>query len=230
MKVLVIDFGDRGAERLARALAADTHVIETASDVTTAVWACQEAPPDSPAGVAVAVACTPVAGEVERELGRRLRDAELATPLLVLAGSAQTEDVVDALDSGADDFVTRPVGLAEVCARVRALARRELSLPSPVISSGGVELDPAGHRVSRDGEEIDLSRQLFALLEAFVRNPGRLLTREVILDAVWDPASEPSSNVVEQAVSALRRRVDAPFGRASVQTVRGRGYRWDPAA
>lgn len=230
MRVLVIDLGDDGARRLGRALVAEGYAVELVEDTTEAVWVCRESPPQTPGGIAVAVVCVPVAGDAERRLCLRLREAGVATPMLVVAGRSSSDDVVATLDSGADDIVSRPICIPEIVARLRALARREPVVPTPILVVGDLTLDPAAHRVSRGEEPIELSPHLFTLLETFARHPGQVLTRDVLVEAVWDPAHEPSSNVVEQSIAALRRRIDAPFGRATLQTVRGRGYRLDPKA
>lgn len=230
MRVLVIDLGDEGARRLARTLLAEGYAVDSVDGVVEAVWVCRDSPPQTPGGIAVAVVCVPVAGPAERELCLRLREAGAATPVLVLAGRAGSDDVVATLDSGADDIVCRPIRIPEIVARLRALARREPVVPTPSLVVGDLVLDPGAHRVSRGEEPIDLSPHLFTLLETFARHPGQVLTRAVLVEAVWDPAHEPTSNVVEQSIAALRRRIDAPFGRTTLQTVRGRGYRLDPAA
>lgn len=231
MRILLVDLGDTGSERLARALSTDAHLVEVVHALSTAVWVCRDAPPESPSGVAVVVLCLPRADPVAEDLGRRLREAELSTPLLVVAGEAGPDDVVAALDAGADDYVTRPVRLAEVCARVRVLARREVwtAGATTLVVVDDLRLDVVSHTVTRAGTQVDLSPHLFALLEVFARHPGQVLTRDILLEAVWHPSLEPQSNVVEQAVAALRRRIDTPFGRTSLRTVRGRGYRLDPA-
>lgn len=230
MRILLVDLGDSAGARLVRALSDEAHVVEVVHAVTTAVWVCRDAPPGSPSGVAVVVVCLPAASPAVHDLGRRLREAGVGTPLLAVAGEAGPDDIVAALDAGVDDYVTRPVRVAEICARVRALARREGGgARQTVLAVDDLELDPLAGTVTRAGEPVELSPQLFALLEVFLRHPGQVLTREVLLEAVWDSATEPRSNIVEQAVAALRRRVDAPFGRESLRTVRGRGYRLDPS-
>mgnify|MGYP002651960260 CR=1 FL=1 len=138
----------------------------------------------------------------------------------------RTEDVVACLDAGADDYVTRPARLAEVCARVRALGRRDHAPRAPVLEAGDVRCDLATGEVTRDGRPVDLSTQQQAVLVELLRRPGHVLTRTELLESAWDPAADPGSNVVDQAVAALRRRIDAPFGREDIETVRGRGYRW----
>lgn len=228
MKILIIDLGDRATRRLASTLRAEGHNVEMVSDLVGAVWVCSEASSGSGSGVDVAVLCLGRADPRMTELGARLRGSGSPVPLLVVAGVARTHEVVAALDAGADDVVVRPVTLTEIVARIRALARREAVPRAPALRVGDLELDPAAHTVHRAGRPVELSPLLFSLLEVFVRHPGQVLTREMLLEAVWDPATDARSNIVEQAVAALRRRVDHPFGRNSLQTVRGKGYRLEP--
>jgi two-component system OmpR family response regulator len=134
-------------------------------------------------------------------------------------------DRVAGLDSGADDYLTKPFQVAELTARLRALARREPVRRPPVLEVGGLRLDPATLEVTRGGHRIELSAKCFALLEAFMRRPGVVLSRFDLLEAAWEGDYENRSNVVDQHVRILRDRIDRPFGASSLQTVRGRGYR-----
>jgi Response regulators consisting of a CheY-like receiver domain and a winged-helix DNA-binding domain len=134
-------------------------------------------------------------------------------------------DRVDGLDAGADDYLTKPFAFDELLARLRAVARRG-STPRPaVLVAGDLRLDPASHRAWRSETELDLSTREFALLEIFMRNVGQALTRLQLLEGAWDMAFESRSNVVDVYVRYLREKVDRPFGRASLETVRGVGYR-----
>ncbi len=134
-------------------------------------------------------------------------------------------DRVRGLDAGADDYLVKPFSLLELAARLRALARRG-GRPRPVLlAAGDLKLDPAAKRAWRAATELRLSPKEFALLELFLRHPGDVLTRSQIIEAVWDFAYDGGSNVVDQYVNYLRRKVDAPFGRHDIETVRGMGYR-----
>ncbi|MQA74812.1 MAG: hypothetical protein GEU88_10810, partial [Solirubrobacterales bacterium] len=141
------------------------------------------------------------------------------------AGDA-IDDRVAGLDHGADDYLTKPFALAELLARLRALARREAEPRPAVLAAGELRLDPAARAVHRGEHEIDLSAREFAMLEAFMRRPGRALSRLELLEHVWDGAYENRSNVVDVYVRYLREKVDLPFGTDSIETVRGVGYRW----
>jgi two-component system OmpR family response regulator len=134
-------------------------------------------------------------------------------------------DRVAGLDTGADDYLTKPFAIEELVARLRALARRTELRHAPVLEVGDLRLDPATRRVWRGGQEIALSAKGFALLEAFMREPGVVLTRLRLLDAAWDMAYENRSNVIDVHVRRLREKIDAPFGTHTLETVRGVGYR-----
>jgi two-component system OmpR family response regulator len=158
------------------------------------------------------------------EVCRRMREGGTWAPVLMLTARDSVEDRVRGLDTGADDYLTKPFSLSELSARLRALARRGNGAATPVLRVGDLRLDPASRRVWRDETEITLSRTEFALLETFMRRPGRVLPRDVLLEHVWDYGYENRSNVIDVYVSYLRAKVDKPFGRRTLQTVRGVGY------
>lgn len=160
------------------------------------------------------------------EVCRRLRADEVWTPILMLTARDAIEDRVEGLDGGADDYLTKPFAFPELEARLRALARRGEEPRPAVLESGGLRLDPAANRVERDGTAIELSRIEFAMLETFMRRPGRALSRLELLEHVWDDSYENRSNVVDVYVRYLRAKIDEPFGTESIETVRGVGYRW----
>jgi two-component system, OmpR family, response regulator len=159
------------------------------------------------------------------ETCRRLRSQGVWVPILMLTARDAIEDRVRGLDTGADDYLTKPFSLAEVLARLRALARRGPIERPTVLEVGDLRLDPATHEVWRRDQEIHLSAREFALLETFMRRPGQVLTQLQLLEAAWDLGYEQRSNVVEVYVRYLREKVDRPFGVKSIETVRGAGYR-----
>jgi len=159
------------------------------------------------------------------ETCRRLRSRGVWVPILMLTARDAVEDRVRGLDTGADDYLTKPFSLAEVLARLRALARRGPIQRPSVLEVGDLSLDPATHEVWRGDHEIQLSAREFALLETFMRRPGQVLTQLQLLEAAWDLGYEQRSNVVEVYVRYLREKIDRPFGVKSIETVRGAGYR-----
>ena len=159
------------------------------------------------------------------ETCRRLRSAGVWAPVLMLTARDAVEDRVAGLDSGADDYLVKPFAFAELLARLRALARRAEPERPVVLEVGDLRLDPATRRVSRGSSEIPLSAKEFALLETFMRRPGEVLSRLTLLEHAWDLAYDNRSNVVDVYVRRLRRKLDEPFGRDSLETVRGAGYR-----
>ncbi len=159
------------------------------------------------------------------ETCRRLRKSGVWAPVLMLTARDSVEDRVAGLDTGADDYLVKPFAFAELLARLRALTRRgEPERPS-VLEVGDLRLDPATREVSRGANEIHLSAKEFALLETFMRRPGEVLSRLHLLEHTWDFAYENRSNVVDVYIRHLRRKIDEPFGRHSLETIRGAGYR-----
>ena len=162
------------------------------------------------------------------EVCRRLRTAGIWSPVLMLTARDGLEDRIGGLDAGADDYLTKPFAFAELLARLRALARRAAPERPAVIAVGDLTLDPATHGVRRGAAEIDLSPKEFALLETFMRRPNRVLARFELLEHAWDYDYDNRSNVIDVYVRYLREKIDRPFGRASLETVRGAGYRLRP--
>jgi two-component system OmpR family response regulator len=159
------------------------------------------------------------------EVCRRLRDAEVWSPILMLTARDSVRDRVAGLDRGADDYLTKPFSYAELLARLRALFRRGRSERPTELRVGDLGLDPATRRAWRGQAEIELSAKEFAVLETFMRRPGEVLSRFQLLEHAWDYEYENRSNVVDAYVRLLRRKVDRPFGVDSIETVRGAGYR-----
>ena len=162
------------------------------------------------------------------ETCRRLRAEGVWAPVLMLTARDAVEDRVAGLDTGADDYLTKPFSFAELTARLRALGRRGPVERPAVIEAGGLRMDPATRQVWRGRDEIALSAKEFALLEAFMRRPGEVLTRFQLLEHAWDYDYENRSNVVDVYVRYVRQKVDRPFGTDSIETVRGAGYRLRP--
>lgn len=159
------------------------------------------------------------------EVCRELRRQRVRTPILLLTARDTVEDRVLGLDSGADDYLVKPFALAELRARIRALLRRDMPEKSAVLSAGDLVLDPAAHQVSRAGSVIELTAKEFSLLEYFLRNPNRLITREMAENHVWSYAFEGGSNLVDVYIRRLRRKIDDPYPLKLIETVRGSGYK-----
>ncbi len=161
---------------------------------------------------------------------RRLRAKQCWAPVVVLAANPPPAEVARCLDAGADDYLRRPVDPTELFARLRAVTRRDPTSRPVVLRVGDLSLDPASRKVERRGAAIELSAKEFALLEQFMRHPGVALTRAHLIDHVWDFAYEGGSNLVDVYVRYLRDKIDRPFGRDTIRTVRAVGYRLDPTA
>jgi heavy metal response regulator len=153
-----------------------------------------------------------------------LRQGGVTAPVLLLTVRATIEDKVLGLDAGADDYLTKPFAFQELVARVRALLRRRTEAEPTVLRIGDLTLDPARRTVARGGEKIDLTPREFALLDYFMRNPGRVLTRTMITEHVWDYSFDTSTNVIDVYVNYLRRKIDAGREPKLLHTVRGVGY------
>jgi len=155
---------------------------------------------------------------------RRLREAKVGTPVLLLTVRATIEDKVLGLDSGADDYLTKPFAFQELVARIRALLRRGGEGGAAVLRYADLSLDPARRAVFRAETKIDLTAKEYALLEFFMRNPERVLSRTAILDHVWDYDFDPETNVIDVYVNYLRKKIDSDRGVKLIHTVRGAGY------
>lgn len=155
---------------------------------------------------------------------RELRQAKVTTPVLLLTARDAVEDKVQGLDAGADDYLTKPFAFAELLARVRALLRRVKAAQAPVLQVADLTLDPAARTVKRGGEAIPLTNREFALLEYFLRSPGRVLTRTMIAEHVWDYSFDAGTNVIDVYVNYLRKKIDAGRESKLIHTVRGVGY------
>jgi two-component system, OmpR family, response regulator len=156
---------------------------------------------------------------------RQLRSSGVWSPILMLTARDGVNDRVIGLDTGADDYLTKPFSFAELLARLRALTRRGLSERRTVLEVGSLRLDPATRQVWRRDVQLELSTKEFALLETFMRRPGHVLSRIDLLDHAWDYGYESRSNVVDVYVGYLRAKIDRPFGLRSIETLRNAGYR-----
>ena len=219
MRVLVVDDEVRLAALIKRGLAEDGHAVDVVDDGADALWMATEN------GYDAIILDVMLPGMDGFEVCRRLREQGVWTPVLMLTARGQVEDRVRGLDAGADDYLAKPFTFAELGARLRALARRRSDPRPTMLAVGDLRLDPATHRAWRDQTELALTAKEFALLELFMRHPDEVLTRTRILEHGWDFAFDGVSNVVDQYVRYLRNKIDRPFARSDLQTVRGSGYR-----
>jgi two-component system OmpR family response regulator len=219
MRVLVVEDDQRMSNLLRRSLEEEGYAVDVADDGPNGLWMAKE----FSYGAIVLDVMLPGFGGFE--LCRQLRDAAVWTPVLMLTARDEIGDRVRGLDVGADDYLVKPFSLLELAARIRALSRRDDRARPTVLSVGDLRLDPAAKRAWRGETELSLSPKELALLELFLRHPGTVLSRTQIIDAVWDFAYQGGSNVVDQYVKYLRDKVDTPFGRGDIETVRGMGYR-----
>jgi two-component system OmpR family response regulator len=219
MRVLVVEDEARMARLIKRGLEEEGHAVDVGVDGPEGLWLATE---NSYAAIVLDVMLPGFGGF---ELCRKLRVAGDWTPVLMLTARDAVDDRVRGLDAGADDYLVKPFSFLELGARLRALTRRDDRARPTVLSVGDLRLDPAAKRAWRGEIELTLSPKEFVLLELFLKHPGTVLTRSQILEAAWDFAYDGTSNVVDQYVTYLRRKIDTPYGRHDIETVRGMGYR-----
>ncbi len=158
------------------------------------------------------------------EVLRQIRRNGSNMPILMLTAKDSVEDIVSGLDGGSDDYLTKPFSFAELVARVRALLRRKAREKTDILTVGDLSLSTSTHRVKRGGREIELTPKEYALLEYFMRNPNRILTRTLITEHVWDYHFDPETNVIDVYVNYLRKKIDQGFEKKLIHTIRGSGY------
>jgi two-component system, OmpR family, response regulator len=219
MRVLIVEDEAKMAGLIKRGLTREGMAVDVVGEGEDALWRAEATEYDA------IVLDLMLPGIDGFEVCQRLRDADVWSPILMLTARDAVRDRVAGLDRGADDYLVKPFSYAELLARLRALFRRGRSERPAELRVGSLRLDPATRRVWRGEEEVDLSPKEFAVLETFMRNPGDVLTRFQLLEHAWDYEYENRSNVVDAYVRFLRRKIDKPFGLASIETVRGVGYR-----
>jgi two-component system OmpR family response regulator len=219
MRVLIVEDESRMAALVKRGLEEEGYAVDVALDGIEGLWMGTEYDYDA------VVLDAMIPGLDGFAVCHELRAKSRWAPILMLTARGGLDDRVRGLDAGADDYLTKPFAFSELAARLRALLRRGAVERPAVLTVGDLELDPASKRVSRAGDPIPLSATEFALLELLMRHPGQVLSRTRILDHVWDIAYGGNSNVVDQYIAYLRRKIDKPYGRDDIETVRGSGYR-----
>ncbi len=218
VKVLVIEDDEKTAAALRRGLEAEGYRVDVAHDGVDGLWIATEV------GADVIVLDIMLPGLNGFRLCRSLREQEIRTPILMLTAKDGEWDEAEGLDTGADDYLVKPFSFPVLLARLRALLRRAGDVPAPV-SVGDLRIDAGERRTWRRDTEIALTTRQFEVLEFLVRRAGQVQSKGDILDGVWQHDFEGDPNIVEVYVKRLRRAVDEPFGRRSIETVRGAGYR-----
>jgi two-component system OmpR family response regulator len=221
VRVLIVDDEVPLAETIRRGLANAGFVAEVMHNGEDALWAASENNYDA---IVLDIMLPRINGYRVLE---ELRKRNVWTPVLMLTAKDGEYDQTDAFDLGADDYLTKPFSFIVLVARLRALIRRGGPERPVVLACGDLTLDPSRRRVQRAGDQIVLTPREFGLLEFLMRHRGDVVTKGEILDGVWDPAFDGDPNVVEVYIRYLRRKIDAPFGRHAIETVRGMGYRID---
>ena len=211
----------RLAAGLRNGLEADGFAVDVALNGTDGLWLAKEEPYDA---IVLDLMLPEVNGY---EICEGLREARIWTPILMLTARDGASDEVRALDSGADDYLTKPFAHAVLVARIRALLRRGAPQRPTVLEAGDLRLDPAGHRAWRGANEVELTAREMELLEFLMRRAGEVVSKTEILAHVWDYDFEGDPNIVEVYVGHLRNKVDRPFDRRALETIRGAGYRLD---
>ncbi len=219
MRLLVIEDEATMVESLRRGLTAEGFAVDTAMTGSDGLWMAREFPYDL---ILLDIMLPEVNGY---EICRTLRREEVWTPILMLTAKQGDLDEAEGLELGADDYLTKPFSFVVLVARIRALLRRRAGDAPTKLVAGDLVLDPAERSVSRGEVEVEITAREFAVLEQLMRRPGEVLSKQEIIDKVWDLNFDGDVNIVEVYVSSLRKKVDGPFGRKAIETVRGVGYR-----
>jgi DNA-binding response OmpR family regulator len=223
MRVLIVEDDKRVAATVRRGLEAEGFAVDVALTGAEGLWMAGENPYDV---IVLDIMLPEMNGY---EVCRKLRDAGNWTPILMLTAKTGEYDQAEALDTGADDYLTKPFSYVVLLARIRALLRRSgRSEPVVVYEAGDIKLDPARHRCVVGDTEVSLTAREFAVLEYLMRRAGEVVAKSEILDNVWDFAFDGDPNIVEVYIRHLRKKLDEPFGRHLIETIRGAGYRLDP--
>jgi heavy metal response regulator len=218
MRVLLVEDDDSVSGFIVKGLREERYAVDLATDGETGLAMAESTPYD----LLILDVMLPKLNGVE--ICRRLRAQRQSTPILLLTARDAIADRVSGLDTGADDYLTKPFAFAELLARMRALLRRGSPQPIPHINIADLELDPVSHRVWRAGQNIVLTNKEYALLEYLMRNSGRVLTRTAITEHVWDIHYESVTNIVDVHIKTLRSKMDRDFSPQLIHTVRGVGY------
>jgi len=220
MRILIVEDEHKIARALKKALEQETYAVDVAYDGDEGYAMATTEPYD------IAVIDRMIPGEYDGiGIVKAMRDAKVHTPVIFLSALGSVAERTAGLDAGADDYLVKPFALEELLARVRALLRRPTEQHATILSAGDLTLNTVTYSVERAGKSIQLTSKEFALLEYLLRNPGRPLSKEVIISHVWDYDADILPNTVEVYIKYLRNKIDAPFKTALINTVRGFGYK-----
>ena len=225
MRVLVVEDEVYLAETVRDGLASEGFTADLMFNGVDGLWAATETPHGAYDAIVLDILLPGLSGY---EVCRRLRRREVWTPVLMLTAKDGEHDQADALDLGADDYLTKPFSFVVLVARLRALIRRGAPERPVVLVAGDLQLDPARRTVNRGDRAIALTPREFALLEFLLRNRGDAVTKTALIENVWEATFDGDPNIIEVYVGYLRKKIDHPFGRTAIRTVRGVGYRLDP--
>ncbi len=219
MRILLIEDDRQTSAYIAKGLTEDGHVVDSLDDGRDGLWQATRETYD------LVIVDRMLPGLDGMALVKTIRGAGSKVPILMLTSMGGVDDRVDGLEAGADDYVVKPFAFSELQARVNALGRRPpMRAEETVLKSGDLEMELISRVVRRAGQVIDLQPREFRLLEVLLRNKGRIVTRTMLLERVWDFHFDPKTSVVETHISRLRTKVDKPFEKELIQTVRGTGY------
>jgi heavy metal response regulator len=218
MRILVVEDEKKVASFIKRGLEEENFTVDTAHDGEEGLYMAETNPYDL---ILMDIMLPKMDGLA---VIKELRKKEVRTPVLCLTAKDAVEDIVSGLDSGSDDYLTKPFAFAELLARVRALLRRGTTERGAEIRFADLRLDPVAHKVWRSNKEIELTAKEYALLEYFMRNPNQILTRTMIAEHVWDYTFDSFTNIIDVYVNYLRKKVDRDYDKKLIHTVRGVGY------
>jgi heavy metal response regulator len=218
MRILVVEDEKKVASFIKRGLEEENFAVDVAYDGDEGLYLAENNPYD------VILMDLMLPKKDGLSVIKELREKDISTPVLCLTAKDSVEDIVSGLDSGSDDYLTKPFAFGELLARVKALARRTAKDRGAEIYFADLRLDPVTHKVWRANKEIDLTAKEYGLLEYFMRHPNEVLTRAMIAEHVWDYAFDSFTNIIDVYVNYLRKKIDRDFDKKLIHTVRGVGY------
>lgn len=218
MRILVVEDEPKVASFIRQALEEESYAVDICGDGSEGVDLAQGVSYD------LVILDLMLPGLPGLEVLKALRSAKVKTPVLILTARSEVDQRVKGLDAGADDYLTKPFAIEELIARVRALLRRAGGEPTAILQVDDLTLNPVTHEVARDGQSIELTTKEYALLEYMMRNTGRVLTRAMISEHVWDLDFDTFTNVIDVYISYLRNKIDRGRDRKLIHTIRGSGY------